>query len=681
MRQSRRIVPVFLDQRFIAAIVIVLALAVFILTWVGIKQSRADSFKLLVLQGKAFTEALAQAAENAIVSESFYDQLVHQRFAEIVVDLTEYDLESLSNQQLAYIAQVHNLFGLFVFGPDSSVVAGSIVGGPKPVLPDFVYEEVYQLIANPESNYILLLEEGEHPGEAIHYYLEITNKLDRVALIMADALYYLDALKQTQIGYLAQKMARERGVVYIIYQSTEGIIFSSRATGQLLSIESDQFLSEALEADSIMHRVYEFQDNNVLELVRPFATTEYPFGLLRVGLSLDGFYSVSRGFDRQMIALAGALFVLAVVALLYFNSRQKRKEITRQYTRIKSVTDKIFDEMRTGVAAIDSAGIITLANDAFVRIFGVDDCVGRKWDDTIPTRAHFQNMTKLFFQHIVTPGETSSETEIALDVRGVTKTLLVAASRLHLEAGDLGGIVVVVYDITRLKEYERKSARKERLSEMGKLAAGVAHEIRNPLNTISIASQRLASEFAPGESSEEYLSMMNQIRSETKRLNNIIGRFLSLAQEEKKRYATIDLSNFITDTVEFFKPEAEKLKLHLSTQVESELRAKVDPDSLKQVFINLFNNSKEAMGGKPGKILIEAQRRGDTTEIAFSDSGPGVNKELREKIFTPFFTTKINGTGLGLPTVYKIISDMGADINVEDSNLGGARFVITIPRQ
>jgi len=216
---------------------------------------------------------------------------------------------------------------------------------------------------------------------------------------------------------------------------------------------------------------------------------------------------------------------------------------------------------------------------------------------------------------------------------------------------------------------------------MGKLAAGVAHEIRNPLNTISIASQRLASEFAPGESSEEYLSMMNQIRSETKRLNNIIGRFLSLAQEEKKRYATIDLSNFITDTVEFFKPEAEKLKLHLSTQVESELRAKVDPDSLKQVFINLFNNSKEAMGGKPGKILIEAQRRGDTTEIAFSDSGPGVNKELREKIFTPFFTTKINGTGLGLPTVYKIISDMGADINVEDSNLGGARFVITIPRQ
>jgi len=662
-----------LDQRFTAAIVIVLALAVFSLTWVGIRQSRSDSFKLLVLQGRAFTEALAQAAENAIVSETFYDYLVHQRYAEIVVGLTEPDLQSLTDQQLAQIAQAHDLYGVFVVSADSSLVAGSIVGGPKVALPDFVYEEVRQLIADPEENYILLLEEGDRPGPAIHYYLEITNRLDRVVLIMTDALYYLDALEQTQIGYLAQKMAREQGVVYIMYQSTEGIVFSSRTTGRLLAIESDPFLTEALEADSIMHRLYEFQDKNVLELVRPFATTKYPFGLLRVGLSLEGFYSVSKGFDRQMMAIAGALFVLAVVALLYLNSRQKRKEIARQYTRIKSVTDKIFDEMRTGVAAVDSAGTITLANDAFTRIFGVESCVGRRWDEAIAT-------ADLAFQQMAATKEASTETELTLDIRGATKTLLVATSRLHDEADKAGGIIVVVYDITRLKEFERKSARRERLSEMGNLAAGVAHEIRNPLNTISIAAQRLSSEFVTGRDSEEYLSITNQIKSETKRLNEIISKFLTLAREEKKRFTTIDLADLMTKTVEFFKPESEKLKLHLSMEVQPGLVLEADPASLKQVFINLFNNAKEALGGQGGEISIVAQAHGDTIEIAFSDSGHGVKKELREKIFTPYFTTKEAGTGLGLATVHKIISDLGGDIRVEDSDLGGVRFVITIPR-
>lgn len=673
MLQLRRTASARLDQRFTGAIVIVLALAVFILTWVGIRQSRSDSFELLVLQGTAFTEALAQAAENAIVSETFYDYLVHKRYAEVVIDLTEVDLDSLTDQRLAQTAEAGNLYGVYVFSADSTLVAGAVVRGPKISPPDFVYEEVHQLIANPESNYVLLLEETERPGEAIHYYLEITNTLDRVVLVMADALYYVDALQQTQIGYLAQKMAREKGVVYIIYQSTEGIIFSSRATGQLLAIESDPFLSEALESDGIMHRVHEFQGDRVLELIRPFATTEYPFGLLRVGLSLDGFYSVSRGFDRQMIALAGALFVLAMVVLLYLNSRRKRKEIALQYSRMKSITDKIFDEMRTGVAAVDGRGNITLANNAFERIFGIDGCVGTKWDETI-------GAGDIAFQQIASSREASSETELTLDVGDVAKTLLVATSKLHAEDDELRGVVVVVYDITRLKEFERKSVRRERLSEMGNLAAGVAHEIRNPLNTISIAAQRLATEFAFRENSEEYLSITNQIKAETKRLNEIIGKFLALAREDERRYTTIDLGNFIADIARFLKPEADKLKLDLSVQTDPGLQIEADQDSLKQVFINLFNNTKEALGGQPGQISIGAQARDDTIEIAFSDSGPGVKKELREKIFTPYFTTKEAGAGLGLPTVHKIISDLGGDIRVEDSDWGGARFVITIPQ-
>jgi hypothetical protein len=142
--------------------------------------------------------------------------------------------------------------------------------------------------------------------------------------ITADALYYTDALKKTQIGYLAQNMSREKGVEYVIYQSKQGIVFSSRTTGELLAIDSDPFLTEALRSDTISNRIYDFQDKTVLELVRPFSTEDYPFGLLRVGLSLERYYSVSRGFNIQMVTLSGVLFVLVVVVLLYLSGTYAR---------------------------------------------------------------------------------------------------------------------------------------------------------------------------------------------------------------------------------------------------------------------------------------------------------------------------------------------------------------------
>ena len=322
--------PAGFDQRFLALTAAVIILIVLVLTWIGIRESRADSMELLVLQGTAFTEALAQAAENAIVSETFFDYLVHKRYSEIAVALAAPKATDLTDQLLGEVATSHNLYGLYVFGADSNLLAGASVRMPVPGLPEYVLEEVRQLIGEPENNYILLLDEGATPDQTIHYYLEISNQFDRVTLVVADALYYTEALEQTQIGFLAQSMSREQGVEYIMYQTTEGIVFSSRKTGEVLAIESDPFLAAALESDTITHRVHPVQDKNVLELVRPFSSAEFPFGLLRVGVSLDGYYSIQKRFDRQMIGISAALVVVLLLSLLYLNSRQKRKEIARR---------------------------------------------------------------------------------------------------------------------------------------------------------------------------------------------------------------------------------------------------------------------------------------------------------------------------------------------------------------
>jgi two-component system sensor histidine kinase PilS (NtrC family) len=274
---------------------------------------------------------------------------------------------------------------------------------------------------------------------------------------------------------------------------------------------------------------------------------------------------------------------------------------------------------------------------------------------------------------------SSTETELNIERNGDTIHLLVATSPLQLDNTELNGTVVVVYDVTRLKQFEREAARRERLSEMGHLAAGVAHEIRNPLNTISIAAQRLASEFTPDQNPEEYAGMTSQIRQEAIRLNEIITRFLTLAREEKKRFQPVAIDSLIEEFVHFIMPEAEKLKIELSIDLASASTIQADEGSLKQLFTNLFNNAKEALNGKAGRIRIVTKLVDGKVQIYLADSGHGIKASIREKVFTPYFTTKDAGTGLGLPTVHKIISEMNGDITVTDSDLGGAEFVITLP--
>ena len=657
------------DQRFLTIMLIVLAVAVFLITYVSIKESRSDSFKLLVMQGQAFIESLSSAAENAITSEQFYDNLVHKRYNEISIELEQKELLKISEQELYQIAVNHNLYAAFTYNIDSTLIAGSIARGSFVQLPDYVVEEVKNLIANPEDNYLLLLDEAETHDEIIHYYIKLSNKLDRVIVLAADALYYVEALKQTQIGYLARLMAQEKGISYIIYQSTEGIIFSSRKTAEILSIESDEFLVNALESDSVMHRKYKMDDEDILELVRPFSTADFPYGLLRVGLSLNAYNVISRGYDIQMIIFSAALFLLVLVLMVYLNSRRKRKEITAQYHQIKSISDKIFDEMETGVAAVDYRGEITLANNAFEKIFGLKPLVNKKWDSVVSDES-------ITFSVFNQSAESIMECEIDFIIQGEIKSLLVVLSKMKDVNETTSGMVAVVYDMTKMKELEKKSARKERLSEMGNLAAGVAHEIRNPLNTISIASQRLAAEFQPNENSEEYLSFTKQIRDETKRLNVIITRFLALARGEEQKNQTVDLNEIILKFVSFVKAEADERNIEIEIDLNESIKVDADIDKLKQVLSNLFNNAKEALSGQSGKIKISTQNVNRNSILIFEDSGPGIPSEIRDKIFTPYYTTKEAGTGLGLPTIHRIISDMGREIKVEESELGGAKFMI-----
>ena len=658
----------------LVAAVVLLAIAVFVVAWVGIEGSRADSLQLLVLQGKALVESLARAAESAMASEENLDHAVNMRFADIVRRLEDLRTQRTEDSDLLSIAMQHELLAIYVLDSAVEPVAQAVVRGTRQGLPAFVLKEAAQLMKNPEERFVLLLDQNDHDGTAVHYYLELTGSGNGVAVLVADAGFYVAALRKTQIGFLAQNMAREKGVEYVIYQSTEGIVFASREIDHLLSIESDTFLTAAIDRDTTVVREYEFQNRPVMEVVRPFATTDYPVGVLRVGLSLESYYAVARGFDRLMLGLAAALCVLSILVVLYVNARKRRREIGRRFDEMKSLTDRIFDQMRTGVAVVDSSGVITMTNDAFEQVMARRGCVGCRWDDLL-------GGTRFAWERLSQTSGAASEVEGEVVQGEKRRNLLMGISTIGPEAGSERQTIAVVYDLTRFRKYEREARRRERLSEMGNMAAGVAHEIRNPLNAIAIAAQRLALEFHPQADSDSYHSITDQIKSETKRLNSIITRFLSLAHVGEGQMQPIELGQLLDQFAEFVRPEAAKLGIDLSVDITDQVVVQADHDKLRQVLLNLFNNSKEALAGKAGRVAVTVRADSGAVVIEFADSGPGIPESEREEVFKPFFTTKDAGTGLGLTTAYRIIEEMGGRIEIGVSSLGGAAFIITLSRR
>jgi two-component system, NtrC family, sensor histidine kinase HydH len=659
------------DKRIQIVSVLTPAVLIFILTWIAIRESRNDSYSLLQRQGEAFTNALAEAASNAIAAEANYDRLVQKRYSDLVSTVLDFDLRKVTVDQLAGFAQDHDLRSVFLFKRDSTMVAGASISGDPATPPAFVKKEIESLIAQPENKFTQLLDHDDKTDEDTQYFLEIANTLDYVVVVAADARYYSEAIRETGIGFLAQRMAQEPGVEYIIYQTTDGIIFSSRPITTILSIESDPFLYDALQSDSVTARQYTFQDQQVLEIVKPFTTAQYPYGLFRVGVSLDKYYAVSRGYDIQMILVSIILVTLATLSILYLSSRQKRRLISQQYSDIKSLNDRIFEQMRVGLAVIGDDGLVRAANAAMDRALGKSALVGKYWNEII-------GIDELKTDAMAAAGQ-SIEKEVAYQTSTETKSLLVAASQVKLEESGSFSAVVIVYDVTRLRTYERDAVRRERLSEMGNLAAGVAHEIRNPLNTISIAAQRLAAEFSPQENKEEYAEFTSRIREETRRLNDIITRFLALARDEGKKRKRLDLAIPIDRFASLVNAESAASGITLTTEVSGIVQVEADPDEIHQLLLNLFNNAKEALGGKPGRLAICLADENNQAVLRFEDSGPGIPTDLRAQVFAPYFTTKESGTGLGLATAHRIVTGMSGTIAVVDSTLGGACFEIRLP--
>ena len=278
------------------------------------------------------------------------------------------------------------------------------------------------------------------------------------------------------------------------------------------------------------------------------------------------------------------------------------------------------------------------------------------------------------------------ETEFRFYPKGISKNAKdmrwVYCRALLTEYRGKEAVLVNMIDMTKAKELEQLLAIQDKMASLGRVAAGIAHEIRNPLSGINIYLNTLKKLHHQNGSEEKVKQILAQIQSASHKIESVIRRVMDFAKPGEPRLALIDLNQPITEALNLSAVTLRKSGVELERVLAGGLPpCKADTALIEEMALNILNNAAEAMkkmeAGK--KIVVTSTVEGESIVIMISDSGPGILPDVKDKIFDPYFTTKSDGTGIGLSLSHRIVTDHGGSLTVANSDLGGAEFRIEIP--
>ncbi len=369
----------------------------------------------------------------------------------------------------------------------------------------------------------------------------------------------------------------------------------------------------------------------------------------------------------------GASFVLVAILSGYLTTQLTRasdrlKDARAHIIKLEELYAAVLGSLPSGVMSVGERGDIVFVNAAGREILGKPAVVGMRIDEAAPNLAPLVGCA------------ATARFEIDVDVAGRGRRVL-GGSVAPLVGIDDGGRVVVFQDLTELRRLQEDVARGERLAELGRLAAGLAHEIRNPLAAMIGCLQLLKNDASGGvPSSDDTSRLLGIVQREAERLSGLVHSFLTYARPAEPSPATVALNGFLEETASAASHGLRSAEIQMGPISKADVR--VDADQLRQVLWNVITNA-DKIGESVGRRLrvrVGASVDGDTVVISVEDDGPGVPTELRQRIFEPFFTTRPDGNGLGLATSHQLIAQNGGVMGVQASpELGGALFTIRLP--
>jgi len=407
----------------------------------------------------------------------------------------------------------------------------------------------------------------------------------------------------------------------------------------------------------------------------PCAARSRVVAVLALGRPTDGALLSSE--DTALLrAISGYVAVAIENALLLEEQARRAKELAR----LKDFNENIIESISVGVMVVNLHGRITNWNGALEQIYGLkrEQVIGRRIAEVFQSEM-LRALRDLMGRGEWREGEPANIYKFrAHTPDGRELTLNISLAALQSKTAEIEGSLVAIEDVTERVGLEAQLQQSDKLSSIGLLAAGVAHEVNTPLAGISSYSQMLMQQIPDTDPRRQ---LLEKIHRQTSRASSIVNNLLNFSRVTEARYAPVDLNRVIDDTIQLLEAQLRNTEIEVVRSYADELPlAFGDGPKLQQVLMNLILNARDAMP-QGGRLIISTEADEDSAVIEIGDTGLGIAPEHLSKIYDPFFTTKQigKGTGLGLAVSYGIIRDHGGHIDVESKLGEGTRFQITLP--
>jgi two-component system, NtrC family, sensor histidine kinase HydH len=395
--------------------------------------------------------------------------------------------------------------------------------------------------------------------------------------------------------------------------------------------------------------------------------------VLFLGLKMDRFKQIRQQDIMLAIFMGAVLFVIGSAGVYFIFVVQNAYLVRRTLDEMRTYTRNVVESMANGLITVDRFLRVATFNSTALEILrkGKEDVDGKPIGELLPFEQEIR-------QVLINPDQII-EKEFKIASEGKDRTFLGVSISSLKEPDSLisRGAVIIVRDLTEIRELEQKVTVNEKFAALGRLSAGVAHEIRNPLNSIRGFIQYFQKKLSLDEEDYRYTDLM---LTEVDRLNRVISKLLAYSRPREPRLGIRSPEDVLDHCFRVVSREASEagVELVLERSEEDVPLVLMDTDQITQVFINILINAMESTPSG-GKISVRyGPDDNGRVRIVVEDTGEGIPRENLDKIFDPFFSTKKKGTGLGLAIVKSIIEGHGGEIEVESDSGTGTRFIITL---
>lgn len=655
----------FIQPKSLLFIFITVLILVSITVFNEHSQSRKEVLEILQSQSKSLLEAMIVSSQEVLYASNEIEEEIRNRLLNnatlINILLNE---KKLDNKILTTIAEKNNINRIIVFDNNSNLLYTNEESSELQEIRDIADKMLKPIFEGVEDTLIIGLRQDRIKNEYRYVVALATQNFGAIVLNL-DADELLEFRRRIGFGILLNKLTENNQVIYTALQDTFGIMAASGNISELDPVQNSEFLEMIYENKLFDWRFYNFGEDEVYEAVHRFELEGETVGLFRIGLSLEPLNQVYSRITNRVIIFGILILVLGTFLLTLVFTSQNFNLLKKQYSYIEDFASKLINNANDIIIVLNSNKLIVEINPAATTYFSVNR-----------ENFRFELVTKLLPEIDIEEllNSNSNVVEISTTVQNEKRNLLVSISEFKDSKEELR-YVLIMRDITNLKELEEQVTRGKQLTAMGNLASGVAHEIRNPLNSISTIVQQLKKDFEPKEDKEDYEKFVDVVYKEVQRINKTIESFLKLAKPKPIQRSRFNFDEFMNDLFMQFEKEMKNKSIKLKIENEYGDFVNWDYDQMRQVMINLIKNASDAIE-KEGEIKIKSKKSKDKIIINVSDNGKGISPEDLDKIFNLYFTTKAEGTGVGLGIVQRIVNEHGGLIKVNSQEKSGTAFTI-----